>query len=323
MNAPARGALLALLTAVLWGTVPLAGKLALGAGGLPGSGIAAGPLSVLRLLAAAACFWVVLARRGAAPPRRPPALVWVGGLGLAANYVLYMWGLERAGPGTTQVLIQVAPLFLIVLSGVLLREWPRRRELLGGAAAFVGVVLVTWSDTALRPDSALGIALVLASAVSWSMYAVAHKRLGRDHRSGDTMAWIFLLAGCLLLPTALFDPGAPERGLGSIDAVQWCAIVYLTLNTIVAYGAFAECLRHIPAGTAAVIVTLGPVVTFGGLVLWGALDLPRLPPEPLPPVKWVGAALVLTGVGAAVTARARPGTPRVSAGGGRGTRLES
>lgn len=288
---------LALVTAVLWGTVPLAGKLALGSGGAPGTGMAPGPLSVLRLLAAAGCFWIALSRRGAAPSRRPPKLVWVGAVGLAGNYVLYMWGLERAGPATAQVLIQMAPLFLIVLSMVLLRERPRRRELLGGAMALTGVIAVTWSDAALRAESITGAGLVLLSALAWSGYAVAHKRLGRDHRSGDTMAWIFLLAGLLLIPTTFAEPWR------EIDAVQWCAIGYLTVNTVVAYGSFAECLRHLRAGTAAVIVTLGPVITLLGLVLWDALDLPRLPPETLPLQKWLGAALVVSGVMIAVARR--------------------
>ena len=37
------------------------------------------------------------------------------------------------------------------------------------------------------------------------------------------------------------------------DPVQWTAIAYLCVNTVVAYWSFAESLRHIDASTAAAI----------------------------------------------------------------------
>ena len=63
-----RGLLLATLTSVLWGTVPIAGKVALG-------GITAPALSSLRLLLAGAFVAMLLARGSRNPFRRPPALV--------------------------------------------------------------------------------------------------------------------------------------------------------------------------------------------------------------------------------------------------------
>jgi drug/metabolite transporter (DMT)-like permease len=85
--------------------------------------------------------------------------------------------------------------------------------------------------------------------------------------------------------------------------VHLAAIAYLCLNTIVAYWSFAESVRHIDASVAAVILTLGPVVTFGLLLATNRLDQGYVPFEELTALKVGGAALVIGGVCAAVTSR--------------------
>ena len=107
----ALGLSLATLTSVLWGTVPIAGKVAL-------PGITASSLSVLRLAVATLFLLAMMRVRNGLPLRDllapPPRLVYLAAIGLACNYAFYMLGLERAGAATSQVLIQLAPLFLLL-----------------------------------------------------------------------------------------------------------------------------------------------------------------------------------------------------------------
>jgi drug/metabolite transporter (DMT)-like permease len=287
-----KGLLLATLTAVLWGCVPVAGKVALG-------GMSAPLLSVLRLGAAGLVVLLVLAHHGGQRLTKPPRLVYLAALGLGGNYIAYMVGLEYAGAGTSQVLIQVAPLFLILLGVVALGERPSLRELIGGGLALLGVALVSWEEVQVGGGSWIGVVLILVAALTWAVYAIAHKRLGRDHASGGTMTWIFLLAAVVVLPTV---PLAASR---TPDAVQVAGIVFLVLNTMVAYWAFAEALRHIPASTAAVLAMLGPAVTFGILLITNGMPRAQsyVPYEAVTLGKIVGAVLVLAGVGLAVTRR--------------------
>ena len=287
---PVRGVLLATVTAVTWGTVPIAGKIAL-------PGMSAAVLSSLRLLLAAGFMALLLWRRtGRAPPALPRGAP-LAALALAGNYVGYMWGVERAGAGTSQVLIQTAPLFLVVLSVVFLGESMKLRQALGAAVAFAGVGLVSWRETATVPGSATGVLFLLAAAFVWAIYAAIHKRLGREHGSGGTIMWISLFAGLFLVPVAGFEEWRTP------DGVQLAAIGYLCVNTIVAYWCFAEALRHIDASLAAVICTVGPVVTFLLLGVTNSCDQQRVPHEPLTVPKLLGAAMVVSGVAAAVATR--------------------
>lgn len=285
-----RGYLLATVASVTWGTVPIAGTIALG-------GITAPLLCTIRLLVATAFLAFVLTRRGVRPFRPPPRLVYLAALGLAANYLFYMWGLERAGAATSQVLIQTAPLFLIVLGVTWLKERLTARQIAGAAVALVGVFLVSWDDAAAMPHRGFGVVLILVASFTWGVYGAAHRKLGDDHASGPTMMWIFLLAAIGTVPFAFTE------ALRRPDAVHLAAIAYLCLNTIVAYWSFAESVRHIDASVAAVILTLGPVVTFGLLLATNRLDQGYVPFEELTALKVGGAALVIGGVCAAVTSR--------------------
>lgn len=285
-----RGLLLATVASVTWGTVPIAGTIALG-------GISAPLLCTIRLLVATALLALVLTRRGARPFRRPPRLVYLAALGLGGNYLFYMWGLERAGAATSQVLIQTAPLFLIVLGVAWLKERLAVRQIVGGAVALAGVFLVSWDDAAAAPGRGFGVLMILAASFTWGVYGAAHRKLGDDHASGPTMMWIFLLAALVSVPFAFTE------ALRRPDGVHLAAIAYLCLNTIVAYWSFAESVRHVNASVAAVILTLGPVVTFGLLLVTNRLDQGYIPHEPLTALKVVGAALVIGGVCTAVTAR--------------------
>jgi len=295
----ALGLALAATTSVLWGTVPIAGKVAL-------PGMNASTLSVLRLLLASLFLAFVIGKRNGRGFRsvwtRPPPLLFAAAVGLACNFAFYMLGLERAGAATTQVVIQLAPLFLLLLGIVWLKERPHARQLIGAVVALSGLLVVSWAsgrtDGVLAGQEALGIGFVVFSALSWGVYAAMHKRLGEKHASGTTMMWIFLMSSALLAPTMALETAR------SPDGVQVAAIAYLCVNTIVAYWCFAEALRHIDATTVAVITTLGPVVTLSCLALNNQLGWARVGYEELTMGKLAGAALVLGGVLLAITRRA-------------------
>ncbi|RML71988.1 putative Membrane protein, partial [Pseudomonas syringae pv. maculicola] len=54
--------------------------------------------------------------------RKGKVLVLLAVFGLVGNYVLYLIGLRLLSPGTTQLLVQVGPIFLLVSSIFLFKE---------------------------------------------------------------------------------------------------------------------------------------------------------------------------------------------------------
>src|SRR3954469_20311489 len=115
LDALALGA--ALVTVLLWASAFVAIRDA-------GAAIDAGPLSLARLLVASAVLGLLVAvRREALPPRRDvPRLVLCGLLWFAAYSVVLNTAEQRVDAGTAAMLVNVGPVLIAVLAGLLLRE---------------------------------------------------------------------------------------------------------------------------------------------------------------------------------------------------------
>ena len=121
-----RGLLLASITAVCWGVLPIALKHLL-------EGMDALTVTWYRLASAAVTVGLFLAWRGALPrrPRVADGTLWLCILAtgaLAGNYVLYLLSLELTTPTVAQVVAQVSPLCLLFadivpLYQVILTAW--------------------------------------------------------------------------------------------------------------------------------------------------------------------------------------------------------
>ena len=114
------GLLLALTTAVLWGILPIKLKEVLQV---------MDPVTVTwyRLLVSGVLLFLWLSTNRRLPRfaplgRRGQGLLVLAILGLTSNYVLYLIGLNMLSPGTTQLVIQMAPILFLVASLFVFRE---------------------------------------------------------------------------------------------------------------------------------------------------------------------------------------------------------
>jgi drug/metabolite transporter (DMT)-like permease len=84
--------------------------------------------------------------------------------------------------------------------------------------------------------------------------------------------------------------------------LHWLLLIFCCLNTVVAYGAFAEALHHWEASKVSAVLAVTPLFTilFANLVGW--LFPAYLSAQQLNLWSWLGAALVV--VGSALTALA-------------------
>ena len=134
-----RGFTLALATAALWGVLPIALKVVL-------EGMDAYTIVWWRFAAAMAGLGAFLAVRGELPRIRGAgsaavALIAVATVTLTGNYVLYLVALDHTTPSVTQVVIQLAPLMLLVGGVVVFREHFVPAQWLGFAVLGAGLLL--------------------------------------------------------------------------------------------------------------------------------------------------------------------------------------
>ncbi|TZF88404.1 DMT family transporter [Cognatilysobacter lacus] len=288
------GLALSLVTAACWATLPVALKVTLQA---------VDPLTLtwFRFVVSALLTAAWLGARGqlggfAGLGRRRWGLLAIAAVMLVGNYVFYLLGVARTSPGNAQLLIQLAPLLMAIGGILVFGERFRAAQWLGLALLAAGLGMF-FRDQLVHVDARdhgngaylTGSLLVVVAAVVWAVYALAQKQLLVRLGSMQILGVIYVVA------TLLLWPFAHPTQLLRLDGVQWALLAFCALNTVVAYGAFAEALAHWEASRVSAVIALTPLLCLGVIAAvhswWPAV----LAPEPMSMLGWIGAALVVVG----------------------------
>jgi drug/metabolite transporter (DMT)-like permease len=281
---------LALATAACWATLPIALKVSLEA-------LDPITLTWFRFLVAAGLMGAWLAARGRIGAYRTLGRRGWGLLGLAAvmlvgNYVLYLLGVQLTTPGNAQVLIQLAPL-LMALGGIVVfgeryapAQWLGLAIILGGLALFFQD---QWHGGGGAGSYLLGSSLVVIGAVVWAVYALAQKQLLQSLDS-PAVLWIIYVVATLCL-----WPFAKPSTLAGLDATHAWMLGYCALNTLVAYGAFAEALAHWEASRVSAVLATTPLLCLACVALVHAYWPAVVASEAVTASGYAGAIAVVVG----------------------------
>lgn len=256
-----------------------------------------GGLSLGRLLVGSLALTAMMAgRKLVSMTGREWALVgligvaWFGVYNIALNA-----GERRVDAGTAAMLIQLAPIMIGILAGVLLGEGFPRGLVVGGLVAFAGTLVIGISTSTGQANVA-GVLLVLLSATVYAVAMVAQKVvLGRI--PGLQVTWLACLIGTVVcLPFA----GSLLGDLRDAEPLTIVSVAYLGLvPTAFGFATWAYALRRTSAGRLGVTTFAVPPVAIGlGWLLLN--EVPTL-------LAVAGGALALVGVAIARrTPRARP-----------------
>ena len=294
------GIALSLTTAALWGLLPIALKVVL-------ESMDALTIVWWRFAVAMAGLGAFLAWRGALPRVRGTgraafALVGAATLALVGNFVLYLVALDHATPSVTQVVIQLAPLLLLVGGVVVFHERLAAVQWAGFAILAAGLLLF-FNDRLpelLRPAEGLGlgVGLTAAAAISWALYGLAQKQLHGHFTAQQVLFMIYCGATILLLPAA-----RPAQ-IAGLDGLQLGMFAFCCANTLAAYGAFVEALYFWDVSRVSAVIATAPLFTIGAMWLVERLGLGLVDAEGLNALSITGALMVVGGsVACALAAR--------------------
>jgi O-acetylserine/cysteine efflux transporter len=277
---PARHALLALAVVAVWGTNFVVIRVALDT-------FTPLWLAVLRfaLTFAPAALFI---KRPDVPWRKLAAYGALIGAGQFA--LLYLAITRHIAPGLASLVVQMQVFFTIGLAGAIDGERVRPLQWLALAVAALGIAVIGANVRSDAQTSLLGVVMVLGAGAAWAAGNQVQRSMGRVHALG-VVVWSSLFALPLLIPLALaFEgPAALPAALsaappGALAAVLWQAVG----NSLFGYAAWAWLLARHPAATITPMALLVPVFGLGASAL--------LLGEPLPPWKWIAAALVIGGL---------------------------
>jgi drug/metabolite transporter (DMT)-like permease len=290
------GAAAAGVTVLLWASAFVGIRAA-------GEDLSPAPLTLGRLLVAAVVLGALVTLRGDALPSRAavPRLLACGLLWFGAYNVLLNAAEQRVDAGTAAMLVNVGPVILAVLAGVLLHEGFPRSLVTGCAIAFAGAVVIGLATSERSVDAGWGAALCVAAATAYAGGVVAQKPL-LEHTSALQVTFLACAIGataCLPFAPALVR----ELGDAPASSVAWTAYLGV-FPTAIGFTTWAYALKRTSAGKMGATTYLVPPIA----VLLGWAILGETPPA----LALAGGALCLAGV--AVTRGARfssrqPGRP--------------
>jgi drug/metabolite transporter (DMT)-like permease len=185
-------------------------------------------------------------------------LFLLGAIGYAVQASLYVGSLQRIPASVAALLLYSYPVFVALLAWRINHRRPTRSELAAMALALVGVILTISPGAELGQADALGLALVLASAVWYAGYITASDRIISQAGSLVSTTWIALGAFLTFTVTGAATGSLPTR---LSPTALWVMAAMVVFSTVLPIGTFLAGLTRVGPTAASLLSTLEPVFT--------------------------------------------------------------
>ncbi len=241
-------------------------------------------IAALRALLGALVMAVVMILRRKAINRRAILnnLGWLllSGVALSVNWILLFMSYDYVGVAVSTVCYYTAPVIIMLLSPLVLREKLSAVRVLCIFTCAAGVILLM-GLTLDTPGHLTGILLALGAAVLYAAVVLINKKMKRIPAQETTFCQL-LIAALVSLPYAFFVQKSPI--VLTADSLIPMLILGV-LHTGVAYMLFFDAAGKLPAQSTALMSYLDPLlaVVLSAVVLSEHLQTPQI----------VGAVLIL------------------------------
>jgi drug/metabolite transporter (DMT)-like permease len=175
--------------------------------------------------------------------------------------VLILYGLQRTNAIITSIINSTTPIFVALLSFLVLKETLSKTKIMAILLAVLGILLLGIKSVNLpdRGTELLGLLFVFLSTISAAVFIVLSKMSSVSINPLTNIMSINLLNAFLFLPLALNN----EQGL-SLDypLLRWIQImVYGISGSVLFFVLWYRGLRSVTANTAALFIGIMPIST--------------------------------------------------------------
>ena len=270
------GMILVAVSAVAFGTLAILGRYAFA------DGMDALTILFFRFALSTAMMAVLLAARHEPLPRGSALtrLMGMGAIGYVGQAFSYLTALKYASAGLVALLLYLYPVFVALLSAILLHERVTHLKTLALGLALAGTALTVGP----QGGQLLGVLLAISAAAIYSVYIIVGSQVMKQVSAVQSSTVIFASAGVMSGVLMIANgPHLPATGAG------WVIIGSMALvATVLPVVTFLAGLERIGPTNAAMLSTLEPVVTVA-LAAW-------LLGEILKPVTLLGGGLILVAI---------------------------
>lgn len=231
--------------------------------------------------------WSARAERKQFPDRPqsgPTPLILIGFI-FSGNLALYHWSMTLTTLANSNLLANLAPIFVVVGAKMFFHQKFTKGFLLGMAFALVGAFVLISARLDIGSSYMTGNLLGVVTAMFYGAYLLAVSRVRANYRTTSVMAWSSVGTFIVLLPITLLrgEPLVPRTLDGMLVLLALALISHVGGQGLIAYA-----LAKLPAALSSVTLLVQPVIAT--VLGWYLLH------EYLRITEFIGGAIVLLGI---------------------------
>lgn len=188
-------------------------------------------------------------------------LISLGVLVIPLNQFAFLIAIGLTTPSNAALFYASTPVFVMILSALLLNERALLFSKIGVVVGFIGIVIVVFErGVDFRSDYTLGNLLLLVAVCSWGLYTVLGRPLVLKYGSFHISSLSMIIGALMFMPVGIIP--ALRFDYSSIGLAHLYGLLYLGIGTsIIAYFLWYYALGRIESTKVAVFTYLQPVVT--------------------------------------------------------------
>ena len=182
--------------------------------------------------------------------------------GMGLNMITALNGLYNSTPINSAIITTLAPIFIFLISVIIIKEKITRIKYVGVFIGFCGtltLILLNEKSVSSAPNINLGNFYLFINSFSYALYFVLVKPLTKKYTMITIMKWLFLFSIFINMPFGLIE--FTEINWVEISGVSLLKISYVIFcTTFLVYLLNLYALKNLKASTVGMFIYLQPVI---------------------------------------------------------------
>ena len=217
-----------------------------------------------RVVGAAICFWFIslFLKNEKIEVKDFKLIIICAFFGMGLNMITALNGLYNSTPINSAIITTLAPIFIFLISVIIIKEKITRIKYVGVFIGFCGtltLILLNEKSISSAPNINLGNFYLFINSISYALYFVLVKPLTKKYSMITIMKWLFLFSIFINMPFGLIE--FTEINWVEISGVSLLKISYVIFcTTFLVYLLNLHALKNLKASTVGMFIYLQPVI---------------------------------------------------------------
>ena len=217
-----------------------------------------------RVVGAAICFWFIslFLKNEKIEVKDFKLIIICAFFGMGLNMIAALNGLYNSTPINSAIITTLAPIFIFLISVIIIKEKITRIKYVGVFIGFCGtltLILLNEKSISSAPNINLGNFYLFINSISYALYFVLVKPLTKKYTMITIMKWLFLFSIFINMPFGLIE--FTEINWVEISGVSLLKISYVIFcTTFLVYLLNLYALKNLKASTVGMFIYLQPVI---------------------------------------------------------------